>query len=61
MARIVNGKLIPTEIVSKILTGTTPDGETKNLIKIDQVDQFLHTGENKAHIRLQLFSDKESR
>ena len=60
MKRRVKNKFIPTEIVSKILIGTAPNGQTKNLIKIDQVDQFIPTGENKAHIRLQLFNDKES-
>lgn len=58
--RIIKGKKIPTNIFSKTLIGTTQAGETKDLIKIDQVDQFLHTGENKVHIRLQLFNHKES-
>ena len=58
--RIINCKKIPTDIISKTLIGVTPDGQAKNLIKIDQVDQFLSIGKNKAHIRLQLFNDKES-
>lgn len=54
MARIVNGKFIPTDIVSKTLVGTAPDGRTTELMKIDQVDQFNPAGSIASFIRIQL-------
>jgi len=59
MARIVNSKFIPTDIISKRLTATSSIGENKTLMKIDQVDQFEITGSIASFIRIQLNNDKE--
>lgn len=57
--RIINGRKIPTDIVSKTLVGTTPEGQTKDLIQIDQVDRFDRSGSIATFLRLLLDNGKE--
>lgn len=52
MARIVNGKLIPTDIISKALVGTDTNGKVKELMLIDRVDEFDPSGSIASHIRI---------
>lgn len=52
--RIVNGKKIPTNLISKTLVGTNEHGQTKNLITIDKVDHFDKAGTTASFLRLQL-------
>lgn len=59
MARIINSKFIPTDIISKRLTATSSIGENTTLMKIDQVDQFEVSGSIASFIRIQLNNDKE--
>lgn len=52
--RIVNGKKIPTNIISKKLVGIDPSGNKATLMHIDQVEEYISTGDYKAHIRILL-------
>lgn len=57
--RIVNGKKIPTDIVSRTLVGADPKGQVRDLMKIDQVDHFEQTGTISSFLRIQLNNDEE--
>ena len=60
MARTVNGKFIPTDIIAKTLIGTAPNGQSHDLMKIDQVDHFEPTGTISSFLRIQLNNDEET-
>ena len=49
---MVDGKFIPTEIISKILVGTDTNGKVKELMLIDRVDEFNTSGSTASHIRI---------
>lgn len=57
--RIINNRIIPTDIISKTLVGTSPAGESIDLIKIDQVDRFDSSGSVASFLRLLLDDGKE--
>ena len=52
MARIIDGKFIPTDIISKALVGTDINGKQKELMLIDRVDEFDPSGSIASHIRI---------
>ncbi|MDX2361999.1 MAG: hypothetical protein QNK23_14410 [Crocinitomicaceae bacterium] len=52
MARIIDGKFIPTDIISKALIGTDTNGKVKELMLIDRVDEFDPSGSISSHIRI---------
>lgn len=59
MARIIDGKFIPTDIISKALVGTDSNGKIKELMLIDRVDEFAPSGSISSHIRIILNNPTE--
>ena len=59
MARTINGKFIPTDIISKSVIGTDINGKKATLMQIDQVEEYISTGDYKAHIRILLNNPTE--
>lgn len=59
MARTINGKFIPTDIISKSVIGTDSSGNKATLMQIDQVEEYISTGDYKAHVRILLNNSTE--
>jgi hypothetical protein len=59
MARIINGKTIPTDITSKSITAKTPAGEQEEIMRIDTVDEFINTGDVETFLRVSLYDQEE--
>ena len=59
MARIINGKTIPTDVVAKTITAETPEREQEEIMRIDAVDEYISTGDYQSYLRLTLMSDIE--
>jgi hypothetical protein len=59
MAKAINSKFIPTDIISWKVVGTDPSAQVKNLMKIDKVDEFIPDGTTEAHIRIILYNHIE--
>ena len=59
MARIIDGKFIPTDIISKALVGTDTNGKLIKLMLIDRVDEFDPSGSIASHIRIILSNPTE--
>lgn len=57
--RIINGKKIPTDIISKTLAATSSKGQKETLMKIDKVDKFFPTGSIDQFLRVILNNDQE--
>ena len=52
MARTIQGKIIPTEVISKVIVGINPAGAEEELLRIDAVDEYINSGDYKSFIRI---------
>lgn len=58
--RVLKGKNIPTEVVSKKLVGTNLKGEEITLMTINQVEEYTHNSNmNKSFVRVLLINYME--
>jgi len=59
MGRIIDGKYVSTNIISKAVVGVDSNGKIKQLMLLDRVDEFNIDGSVASHIRIILNNPTE--